>query len=54
MFVLLEGEFEWRGEFAGETVVFAAKVGDVTGASLPMFQDDRLIHSVDAGQSKNR
>ena len=32
MFVLLEGEFEWRGEFAGETVVFAAKVGDVTGA----------------------
>ncbi len=32
MFVLLEGEFEWRGEFGGETIVFAAKVGDVTGA----------------------
>jgi CRP-like cAMP-binding protein len=32
MFVLLEGEFEWRGEFGGETVVIAGKVGDVTGA----------------------
>src|SRR5215469_11893155 len=32
MFVLLEGEFEWRGEFGGETVVIPAKVGDVTGA----------------------
>ena len=32
MFVLLEGEFEWRGEFGGETVVIAGNVGDVTGA----------------------
>ena len=32
MFVLLEGEFEWRGEFGGETVVIAGKIGDVTGA----------------------
>jgi signal transduction histidine kinase len=32
MFVLLQGEFEWRGEFGGETVVIAGKVGDVTGA----------------------
>jgi len=32
MFVLLDGEFEWRGEFGGETVVFAGKKGDVTGA----------------------
>ena len=32
MFVLLEGQFEWRGEFGGETVVFAGKIGDVTGA----------------------
>src|SRR5215470_378809 len=32
MFVLLEGEFQWRGEFGGETVVIAGKVGDVTGA----------------------
>jgi len=32
MFVLLEGEFEWRGDFGGETVVIAGKVGDVTGA----------------------
>jgi len=32
MFVLLEGEFQWRGEFGGETIVIAGKVGDVTGA----------------------
>jgi signal transduction histidine kinase len=32
MFVILEGNFEWRGEFNGETVIFAGKVGDVTGA----------------------
>jgi len=32
MFVLLEGQFEWRGDFGGETVVIAGKVGDVTGA----------------------
>src|SRR5215469_4129537 len=32
MFVLLEGEFQWRGEFGGETIVISGKVGDVTGA----------------------
>src|SRR6516164_2519433 len=32
VFVLLEGEFQWRGEFGGETIVIAGKVGDVTGA----------------------
>lgn len=32
MFVLLEGDFEWRGEFNGETVVIQGKIGDVTGA----------------------
>jgi signal transduction histidine kinase len=31
MFVLLEGNFQWRGDFNGETVVFTSKVGDVTG-----------------------
>jgi len=31
MFVLLEGEFQWRGELAGETVVFERKAGEVTG-----------------------
>jgi signal transduction histidine kinase len=31
MFVILEGQFQWRGEFAGETVLFSAKAGDVTG-----------------------
>jgi signal transduction histidine kinase len=32
MFVLLEGQFQWRGEIAGETIIFASKAGDVTGA----------------------
>src|SRR5215470_2160164 len=32
MFVLLEGEFEWRGDFGGETIVIAGKISDVTGA----------------------
>ena len=31
MFVLLEGQFQFRGEFGGQTVIFAAKTGDVTG-----------------------
>jgi signal transduction histidine kinase len=32
MFVILEGQFQWRGEFGGDTVVLSAKPGDVTGA----------------------
>ena len=31
MFVILEGQFQWRGEFGGETVLFPGKAGDVTG-----------------------
>src|ERR1700726_3693650 len=31
IFVILEGQFKWRGEFGGETVVLAGKPGDVTG-----------------------
>ena len=31
MFVILEGQFQWRGEFGGETVVLPGKPGDVTG-----------------------
>ena len=31
MFVLLEGDFQWRGEFGGDTVVIPAKAGDVSG-----------------------
>src|SRR6202158_2229103 len=34
MFVLLEGEFQWRGELAGESFVLAIKAGEVTG-TLP-------------------
>jgi signal transduction histidine kinase len=32
MFVILDGQFQWRGELAGETIAFALKPGDVTGA----------------------
>ena len=32
MFVMLEGQYEWRGEFGGETIAIAGKSGDVTGA----------------------
>ena len=32
MFVILEGQFQWRGELAGEAIVIASKPGDVTGA----------------------
>ena len=31
MSVLLEGEFQWRGEFAGETIIRDLKAGEVTG-----------------------
>ena len=31
MFVILEGQFQWRGEFGGETVMLSGKPGDVTG-----------------------
>jgi signal transduction histidine kinase len=31
MFVLLEGQFQWRGEFGGETVVFTSQPREVTG-----------------------
>lgn len=41
MFVLLEGSFEWRGDFNGETVVFHGNVGDVTGA-LPFSRMTQL------------
>src|SRR5579864_4173653 len=32
MFVLLEGEFQWRGNFSGETLVINPNIGEVTGA----------------------
>src|SRR5690349_2372567 len=31
MFVILEGQFQWRGEFGGDTVIASAKAGEVTG-----------------------
>ena len=31
MFVILEGEFQWRGELGGDIITASAKPGDVTG-----------------------
>ena len=31
MFVLLEGEFQWRGQVSGETVIRDLGAGEVTG-----------------------
>ena len=31
MFVILEGQFQWRGEFGGDTVVASAKPGARAG-----------------------
>ena len=41
MVILLQGEFEWRGDFGGETVVLPGTVGDVTGA-LPFSRMTQL------------
>src|SRR5579864_3085102 len=31
MFVILEGQFQWRGDLGGDTVTYPSKAGDVTG-----------------------
>ncbi len=52
MFVLLEGEFEWRGDFNGETVVMQGKTGEVTGA-LPFSRMKQFMvtgRAVSAGR----
>src|SRR5690348_13444796 len=41
MFVLLEGQFQWRGEFNGETIIFSAAAGGVTGM-LPFSRMKQL------------
>src|SRR3984957_20389531 len=47
MFVILEGQFQWRGEFGGDTVVASAKPGDVTGV-LPF---SRMKHFTVTGRA---
>jgi signal transduction histidine kinase len=41
MFVVLEGEFQARGELNGETIAFPVKAGDVTGV-LPFSRMKRI------------
>jgi hypothetical protein len=40
MFIFLEGLFQWRGEFGGDTVSLPAQAGDVSGVFL--FQDETV------------
>jgi signal transduction histidine kinase len=47
MFVILEGEFQWRGELGGETMVFTSKLGDITGV-LPF---SRMTHFAVTGRA---
>jgi len=47
MTVLLEGEFQWRGEFSGETFVRDLKAGEVTGV-LPF---SRMKHYTLSGRA---
>ena len=47
MFVILEGQLQGRGEFAGEAVTFAVKAGDVTGV-LPFSRMTRFTVGVRA------
>src|SRR5579872_687064 len=42
MFVILEGQLQWRGEFGGETVVLSGKPGDVTGV-LPFSRMKQFV-----------
>jgi signal transduction histidine kinase len=48
MFVLLEGEFQWRGELGGESFVFAVKAGEITGV-LPF---SRMKHFTLSGRAE--
>src|SRR6266567_6411153 len=47
MAVLLEGEFQWRGELAGETIIRELKAGEVTGV-LPF---SRMKHYTLSGKA---
>ncbi len=52
MFVLLEGDFQWRGDFSGETVVRDLLAGEVTGV-LPFSRMKNFIlngRSMSAGR----
>ena len=42
MSVILDGQFQWRGEFGGETVVLSGKPGDVTGV-LPFSRMKQFV-----------
>lgn len=47
MFVFLEGSFQWRGEFGGETVSLPAQAGDVSG----VFPFSRMKRFTVAGRA---
>src|SRR5215472_13498147 len=47
MIVLIEGEFQWRGDLGGEPVTYPAKAGDVSGV-LPFSRMKRFSVSLRA------
>jgi signal transduction histidine kinase len=47
MFVILEGQFQWRGELGGQTIVPSSTLGDVTGV-LPF---SRMTHYLVNGRA---
>ena len=47
MFVILDGQYQWRGEFGGETITFPSKPGDVTG----MLPFSRMTHFTVTGRA---
>jgi signal transduction histidine kinase len=47
MMVLIEGEFQWRGDLGGELVTYPAKAGDVSGV-LPFSRMKRFSVSLRA------
>jgi signal transduction histidine kinase len=47
MAVILEGQFQWRGEFGGQSVTFSAEAGEVTGV-LPF---SRMHHFTVTGRA---
>jgi hypothetical protein len=50
MFIFLEGLFQWRGEFGGDTVSLSAQAGDVSGV-FPFSRMKRFTNHSPAPKS---
>ena len=56
MFVILEGQFQWRGEFGGETIVLPGKPGDVPELTTRLvgLMSDRIREATRIEQQRDR